>query len=46
MKAEQKNLAQELKDNGLNGNLTYDNSFVKAYKAWLITVNREKINDL
>ena len=46
MKAEQKNLAQELKDNGLNGNLAYDQSFVKAYRDGLITVNREKINDL
>lgn len=46
MKAEQKNLAQELKDNGLNGNLAYDKSFVKAYRDGLITVNREKINDL
>lgn len=44
-KAEQKNLAQELKDNGLNGNLAYDKSFVKAYRDGLITVNKEKIND-
>lgn len=46
MKAEQKNLAQELAINGLNGNLAYDKSFVKAYKEGLITVNRRKINDL
>ena len=45
MKAEQKNLVQELEINGLNGNLAYDNSFVKAYRDGLITVNREKIND-
>ena len=38
MKAEQKNLAQELKDKGLNGNLAYDKSFVKAYKDGLIKI--------
>ena len=43
MKAEQKNLVQELKDNGLNGNLAYDKSFVKAYRDGLITINKEKI---
>lgn len=45
MKAEQKNLAQELAINGLNGNLAYDKSFAKAYRDGLITVNRKKIND-
>ena len=43
MKAEQKNLAQELRDNGLNGNLAYDKSFAKAYRDGLITINREEI---
>ena len=43
MKAEQKNLAQELAINGLNGNLAYDESFVKAYREGLITINKEKI---
>lgn len=38
MKAEQKNLAQELAINGLNGNLAYDKSFVKAYKSGLIKI--------
>lgn len=46
MKAEQKSLAQELRLKGLNGNLAYDKSFVKAYREGLITVNRGKINDL
>ena len=46
MKAEQKSLAQELAINGLNENLVYDKSFVKAYREGLITVNRGKINDL
>lgn len=43
MRAEQKNLAQELRDNGLNGNLAYDKSFAKAYRDGLITINREEI---
>ena len=43
MKAEQKNLVQELRDTGLNGNLAYDKSFVKAYRDGLITINKEKI---
>ena len=38
MKAEQKNLAQELAINGLNGNLAYDKSFVKAYREGLIKI--------
>ena len=38
MKAEQKNLAYELSINGLNGNLAYDESFVKAYKLGLIKI--------
>lgn len=38
MKAEQKNLAQELTINGLNGNLAYDKSFVKAYREGLIKI--------
>ena len=42
MKAEQKSLAQELKDNGLNGNLAYDESFVKAYRAGLIKIGELK----
>ena len=46
MKDEQKNIAQELMAKGLNGNLAYDKSFVKAYKEGLITINREKIDDI
>ena len=46
MKDEQKNIAQELMAKGLNGNLAYDKSFVKAYKDGLITINREKIDDI
>lgn len=46
MKDEQKNIAQELRAKGLNGNLAYDNSFIKAYKGGLITINREKIDDI
>ena len=42
MKAEQKNLAQELAINGLNGNLAYDKSFVKAYRAGLIKIGELK----
>ena len=38
MKAEQKSLAQELEINGLNGNLAYDKSFVKAYREGLIKI--------
>jgi uroporphyrinogen-III decarboxylase len=45
LKKEQKNLEEELRANGLNGNLAYDNSFAKAYKEGLIIINREKIND-
>ena len=43
LKKEQKNLEEELKANGLDGRLAYDNSFVKAYKEGLIIINREKI---
>ena len=46
MKDEQKNIVQELMAKGLNGNLAYDKSFVKAYKDGLITINREKIDDI
>lgn len=46
MKDEQKNIAQELMAKGLNGNLAYDKSFVKAYNDGLITINREKIDDI
>lgn len=46
MKDEQKNIAQEIMAKGLNGNLAYDKSFVKAYKEGLITINREKIDDI
>ena len=46
MKDEQKNIAQELMAKGLNGNLAYDKSFVKAYKEGLITINRGNINDI
>ena len=42
MKAEQKNLAQELILKGLNGNLAYDKSFVKAYKDGLIKIGEAK----
>ena len=45
MKDEQKNIAQELMAKGLNGNLAYDKSFIKAYRDGLITINREKTND-
>ena len=38
MRAEQKNLAQELRLKGLNGNLAYDESFVKAYREGLIKI--------
>ena len=40
MKDEQKNFAQELMEKGLNGNLAFNESFVKAYKEGLITINR------
>ena len=46
MKDEQKNIAQELRAKGLNGSLAYDKSFIKAYKDGLITINREKIDDI
>lgn len=46
LKKEQNNLEEELKANGINWNLAYDNSFVKAYKEGLITINREKIDDI
>ena len=46
MKDEQKNIAQELMAKGLNGNLAYNKSFVQAYKDGLITINREKIDDI
>ena len=42
MKAEQKNLVQELILKGLNGNLAYDKSFVKAYKDGLIKIGELK----
>lgn len=42
MKDEQKNIAQELMTKGLNGNLAYDKSFVKAYKDGLITIGEIK----
>ena len=40
MKGEQMNFAQELMEKGLNGNLAFNESFVKAYKEGLITINR------
>ena len=43
LKKEQKSLEEELKANGLNGSLAYDNSFAKAYKEGLITINRDMI---
>lgn len=43
MKDEQKNIAQELMAKGLNENLAYDKSFVKAYKDGLIMINRDNI---
>ena len=43
MKDEQKNIAHELMTKGLNGNLAYDKSFVKAYKEGLIIINRDMI---
>ena len=46
LKKEQKNLEEELIIFGLDGSLAYDKSFVKAYKEGLITINREKINDI
>ena len=42
MKDEQKNIAQELMSKGLNGNLAYDKSFVKAYKEGLIKIGEIK----
>ena len=42
MKNEQKNIAQELMAKGLNGNLAYDKSFVKAYKEGLIKIGEAK----
>lgn len=42
MKDEQKNIAQELMAKGLNGNLAYDKSFVKAYKEGLIKIGEIK----
>ena len=42
MKDEQKNIAQELMSKGLNGNLAYDTSFVKAYKEGLIKIGEIK----
>lgn len=42
MKDEQKNIAQELMSKGLNGNLAYDKSFVKAYKEGLIKIGEAK----
>ena len=42
MKDEQKNIAQELMTKGLNGNLAYDKSFVKAYKEGLIKIGEIK----
>lgn len=42
MKDEQKNIAQELMSKGLNGNLAYDKSFVKAYKEGLIKIREAK----
>ena len=42
MKDEQKNIAQELMAKGLNGNLAYDKSFVKAYKDGLIKIGEIK----
>ena len=43
LKKEQKNIEEELRVMGLNGNLAYDNSFVKAYKEGLIIINRDNI---
>ena len=42
MKAEQKNLAQELRLQGLNGNLAYNDSFIKAYRDGLIKIGEIK----
>ena len=42
MKDEQKNIAQELMAKGLNGNLAYDKSFIKAYKDGLIKIGEIK----
>ena len=43
LKKEQKNLEEELRTNGLNGNLAYDKSFAKAWKEGLIMINRDMI---
>ena len=43
LKKEQKNLEEELIIFGLDGNLAYDKSFVKAWKEGLITINRDMI---
>ena len=45
MKGEQMNFAQELMEKGLNGNLAFNESFVKAYKEGLIIINRDNIYD-
>ena len=42
MKAEQKNLAQELSLQGLNGSLAYNDSFIKAYRDGLIKIGETK----
>lgn len=42
MEAEHQKLAQELAINGLNGNLAYDKSFVKAYRDGLIKIGEIK----
>ena len=43
LKKEQKSLEEELRTNGLNGNLAYDKSFAKAWKEGLIMINRDMI---
>ena len=45
LEKEQKSLEEELILFGLDGSLAYDNSFAKAYKDGLITINREKLDD-
>lgn len=43
LKKEQKNLEEELIIFGLEGSLAYNNSFAKAWKEGLITINRDMV---
>lgn len=43
LKKEQKNLEEELIIFGLDGSLAYNNSFAKAWKEGLITINKDML---